>query len=202
MALARRAAEDPDILAAIAAVERNAVRAGDIVNWIRRQSSRAETQRSFHDVNTLVRSALEQRERQLSRSQIALSFEATQALPPVQVDPIGIEQVVANLVRNAADALAEQPGVRTIHVETRLQGGVHGVAGVEVLVRDNGPGLQGRTIDALCSTFYTTKKEGLGLGLGICRAIAESHSGKLAVCENPEGGAEFSVFLPVPFSAA
>jgi C4-dicarboxylate-specific signal transduction histidine kinase len=101
-------------------------------------------------------------------------------------------------VRNAADALAQQDGDRSIWLTTcvNAQRSDH-PATVEVRVRDNGPGLQGRTMDTLCSTFYSTKEKGLGLGLGICRAIAESHGGKLRAHDAAEGGAEFSFTLPL-----
>jgi signal transduction histidine kinase len=64
-------------------------------------------------------------------------------------------------------------------------------------VRDNGPGLQGRTIDMLCTTFYSTKRDGMGLGLGICRTIVESHGGSLVAEEAPGGGAQFRFTLPL-----
>lgn len=66
-----------------------------------------------------------------------------------------------------------------------------------MVVQDNGPGLQGRTIDTLCTTFYSTKRDGMGLGLGICRTIIESHGGILVAQDVPDGGAQFSFSLPL-----
>jgi two-component system sensor histidine kinase DctS len=68
---------------------------------------------------------------------------------------------------------------------------------MKLTVTDNGPGLQGRTLDMLCATFYSTKSEGMGLGLGICRAIIESHGGSMAVSEVTGGGACFEFALPL-----
>jgi C4-dicarboxylate-specific signal transduction histidine kinase len=121
------------------------------------------------------------------------------ALPLVAVDRISIEQVIGNLVRNAVDAMQTQESARTLWIETRLApNAVPGAMALEVSVRDSGPGLQGRTIDTLCSTFYSTKANGMGLGLGICRAIVESHGGKLHAQDAAGGGAEMRFTLPVP----
>jgi two-component system sensor histidine kinase DctS len=64
-------------------------------------------------------------------------------------------------------------------------------------VRDNGPGLQGRRIEDLCAPFYSTKRDGMGMGLAICRSILEAHHGALDATESPGGGAWFSLTLPV-----
>jgi two-component system sensor histidine kinase DctS len=69
-------------------------------------------------------------------------------------------------------------------------------------VRDNGPGLQGRRIEALCAPFYSTKTDGMGMGLAICRSILEAHQGLLDAQESPGGGAWFSMTLPVDLLVA
>ncbi len=197
LALKKRLPNDLDLLTAVDAVHRNARKAGDIVNWIRRQSSRSEPKRAACDLNALVSGSVDQRKRQITRSRIQVHMNLDAELPVLMADRIGIEQLVANLVRNAADALTAQPGERTLWVETRVrQNAADEESFVEVVVRDNGPGLQGRTIDMLCSTFYSTKTNGMGLGLGICRSIAESHGGKLTAQDALHGGAEFRFSLP------
>ena len=106
--------------------------------------------------------------------------------------------MISNLVKNAVDALESQDGERAIWMDTTFNATVHGDGGsIEVVVRDNGPGLQGKTIDLLCTTFYSTRATGMGLGLGICRAIVESHGGRLSARDVPDGGAEFSFTIPV-----
>jgi two-component system sensor histidine kinase DctS len=198
IALKKRLPDDAELLDAAAAVLRNAKKAGDIVNWIRRQSSRSESQRFPSSVNALVLESLEQRKRQIVRNQVQVELNLASDLPTVVVDRIGLEQVVGNLVRNAVDALEAQTTTRTLWIETLWSR--HGAAGqgaVEVIVRDNGPGLQGRTLDMLCSTFYSTKANGMGLGLGICRAIVESHGGQLRAQDDPKCGAALSFTLPV-----
>jgi two-component system sensor histidine kinase DctS len=199
IALKKRLPDDTELLNAAAAVHRNAKKAGDIVNWIRRQSSRSESVRALCNINAMVSDSLEQRKRQIERTQVQVQLELDPTLPLVAVDRISIEQVIGNLVRNAVDAMQTQESARTLWIETRLApNAVPGAMALEVSVRDSGPGLQGRTIDTLCSTFYSTKANGMGLGLGICRAIVESHGGKLRAQDAAGGGAEMRFTLPVP----
>jgi two-component system sensor histidine kinase DctS len=198
MALQKRLPDASDLLTAVDAMNRNAKKAGDIVNWIRRQTSPSKPVRAACDLNQVAADSLQQRKRQIQQAHIQIHTQLAPDLPLVQMDRIGVEQVIANLVRNAADALAQQEGERSIWVETRVNPATpEHEASLEILVRDNGPGLQGRTIDTLCSTFYSTKESGMGLGLGICRAIAESHGGTLGAQDAPGAGAEFSFTLPL-----
>ena len=198
IALKKRLPDDAEVLGAVSAVLRNTKKVGDIVNWIRRQSSRSESSRIASDVNMLVAESLEQRNRQIRRSNVQVHLNLATDMPQVAVDRIGTEQVISNLVKNAVDALESQDGERAIWMDTTFNATVHGDGGsIEVVVRDNGPGLQGKTIDLLCTTFYSTRATGMGLGLGICRAIVESHGGRLSARDVPDGGAEFSFTIPV-----
>ena len=103
-----------------------------------------------------------------------------------------IEQVVINLVRNAADALQAREQGRRITVSSRVVGEF-----VRVDVQDNGPGLQGQRVEQLCAAFYSTKAEGMGMGLAICRSIVEAHQGVLDASDVASGGALFSFSLPL-----
>lgn len=203
LALNKRLPVEPDLLEAVAQVQRHAGKAGDIVNWIRKQTARSEPARAAHAVNSIVSDALQRQQRQIVRAGIALEVDLGPQLPAVIADRIGIEQVVTNLIRNAVDALAAKAGDRQLTITTSREQVGDGSSGlVRVVVRDNGPGLQRQTIDALCATFFTTKPEGMGLGLGICRAIVESHGGALTASEAAGGGAEFCLSLPVPLESA
>ena len=136
--------------------------------------------------------------RELARQHVQLTLALEPKLPSVVADAVLIEQVVINLVRNACDALAEQPEdpkrARCIEARTLR---TPDQRFVRIDVRDNGPGLQGRRIEALCAPFYSTKIEGMGMGLAICRSIVEAHQGALDAIEAPGGGAWFSLTLPV-----
>lgn len=199
----RKEAVQGDVLQAVDEVNRSARKAGDIVNWIRRQSSRSAPQRQWVDVNLLVTEVVNHRRASLLRQGIVVQLNLQEGLPRASLDAVGIEQIVGNLLRNAAEAVeagtmaGDSTRLRRIDIRTAPVPSAPGeVAAVQIAVRDSGPGLQGRTIETLCSTFYSTKESGMGLGLGICRSIAESHGGTLTAGDADGGGAEFVVTLP------
>jgi two-component system sensor histidine kinase DctS len=201
VALRKGTTVDDEVLAAVEALQRNATNAGDIVNWIRRQGARAEPVRQPCDLNALVDEVLQPRRRLMQRLQATVRLDRAEVLPLVMADHIGIEQVLTNLLRNAADAMAGRPGQPVIDVRTRLIASDEGErSAVELAVCDTGPGLLGQSLDDLCAAFFSTKREGMGLGLGICRSIVEQHGGRLAAADRPDGGACISFTLPVAVS--
>ncbi len=198
MSLKQLPGVDADDLVAMGEIVRHAGKAGEIVNWIRRQASRSEPVRAACDLNAVIADVLKLRKRQVLLANARLVTELAPCTVGVIADRIGIEQVVSNLVRNAADAVDGQEGGGVIVIATRLLPGDGQTAeSLQVIVRDNGPGLRGRTLDMLCTTFYSTKSDGMGLGLGICRTIIESHGGSLVAEDAPGGGAQFSFALPL-----
>lgn len=198
MSLKQLPGVDADDLVAMGEIVRHAGKAGEIVNWIRRQASRSEPVRAPCDLNAVIADVLKLRKRQVQLASARLVTELAPCAVNVIADRIGIEQVLSNLVRNAADAVNGQEGGGVIVIATRLLPGDGQTAeSLQVIVRDNGPGLQGRTLDMLCTTFYSTKSDGMGLGLGICRTIIESHGGSLVAEDAPGGGAQFSFALPL-----
>jgi two-component system sensor histidine kinase DctS len=189
---------DGDLLFAVDEVHKYAKKAGDIVHWIRRQTTRSEPERRQWDVNAIVTDVVTLRQRHLNKGHVQLLLELEPEACICQVDRIAIEQVISNLLRNAADALMERNGNRRLAVRTQLlSDSFEGKQRIALSVSDNGPGLKGRTLDTLCATFYSTKSEGMGLGLGICRAIIESHGGAMSASEAPGGGAMFAFTLPL-----
>jgi signal transduction histidine kinase len=124
-----------------------------------------------------------------------LVTEYAASLPRVQVDPIQIEQVVLNLVRNAIDAVRGLPDSsrREVRIVTRL----HARGTVEISVVDRGPGVHPTRADAVFDEFHTTKPEGLGLGLSISRSIIEAHGGRLWMDTSETQGATFRFTLSV-----
>ncbi len=170
--------------------------AARIVKRIRDFLTRREPQRERCDVHTVIASALNLLKRDIERHQVEIVHvpDAPDApVPQVLADVVLIEQVVANLVRNACEALSGQPQPRRVWLT--VAAGAPGF--VRVTVRDNGPGLGGQTVDTLCEPFFTTKSEGMGMGLAICRSIVELHYGALDAQDAPGGGAVFSFNLPV-----
>ena len=189
---------DPLVLRALQRLGEQAAHAGRIVQRIREFLTRREPRLEACALNGVVEGAAALLQRELARQRVRLTLALDPQLPSVVADAVLIEQVVINLIRNACDALGEQPEApdrpRTIEARTRS---TPDQRFVRIDVRDNGPGLQGRRIEALCAPFYSTKSEGMGMGLAICRSILEAHQGALDATEAPGGGAWFSMTLPV-----
>ncbi len=166
--------------------------AGRIVQRIRQFLTRRSPQREPCDLPATLRRAVELLRRDLQRQHITLEWALDEPLPEVLADPVLIEQVVINLVRNAADELAQHGGSRRIRLHAELAGERH----LRVDVDDSGPGLRGRSIEQLTAAFYSTKCDGMGMGLAICRSIIEAHYGAMDASAGPLGGARFSFTLP------
>jgi two-component system, LuxR family, sensor histidine kinase DctS len=192
-ALNRQSQADPAMITAIERMGEQAAHAGRIVKRIREFLTRREPQREPCDINQIVEAAVGLLRREISRNHIQVSLVLDRTLPLVMADPILIEQVAANLVRNACDAVAAAQEGGRIEVQT-----LPGAGGkfVKVSVVDNGLGLGGRSIETLCAPFYSTKSDGMGMGLAICRSIIELHYGGLDAQDVPAGGACLSFSVP------
>ncbi len=118
--------------------------------------------------------------------------------PAVKVrgDQVLLEQVLVNLIHNAAQAMHDQPRHRRRIVLATCRV-AQGVQGVRIAVSDQGPGIPPEQLDQIFAPFFTTKPDGLGLGLNICRTIVEAHGGSMTVANDAEGGATFSFILPI-----
>ncbi len=210
----RQAAPDPVLLRALQRLGEQAAHAGRIVQRIREFLTRREPQLEACALNAVVEGGVALLKRELERQRVQVELHLAADLPLVVADAVLIEQVVINLVRNAADALADavpdafadalpdasadalkgEPVERRVVVSTLRSSDPRFV---RIDVRDNGPGLQGRSVEALCAAFYSTKRDGMGMGLAICRSILEAHHGALDASDAPGGGACFSLTLPV-----
>lgn len=122
---------------------------------------------------------------------VAIEFKLEPRAQWVTADAVQVQQVLINLIRNAIDAIGDAP-TRHIAVSTAIAN----PGEVEIRVEDSGPGLDGETAQKLFEPFHTTKAEGLGVGLSICRTIVEAHGGKIDAAQRPEGGAVFRFTLP------
>lgn len=169
---------------------KEAERAGNIIQRMRYFVEKREPKRRFLDLNPLVDEAVE-----LTLlgsppgAQIARALAP--GLPRVAVDPVQIQQVVVNLLRNALDAVSVSPAP-DVQVSTRMR---HNT--VELTVADNGPGISPETLPNLFKAFASSKSNGLGLGLAISRTIAQTHGGDLTVDPGGHGrGACFTLHLP------
>jgi PAS domain S-box-containing protein len=194
---------EDDLLAALDKTARQAQRAGQIIQRIRSFVKRSEPNRSLSDVTMMVTEAVELAEIELRRRNVRLSHYVAARLPKLMVDPILIEQVLVNLLKNAAESIehAKRSASRR-SVELRvIPKQVDAQPVVEFSVLDSGQGLAPEVMDRLYEAFFSTKVEGMGIGLNLCRTIVESHQGRMQA-ENIYNGAEvagcrFSFWIPV-----
>ena len=129
--------------------------------------------------------------RELEDNHVEVDLALAEGLPPVEGFRVQLGQVVMNLVMNACEALADIDGDRRIAISTVERDGR-----VELVVRDCGPGLAVSVAARVFEPFVTTKPEGLGMGLAICRSIAETHGGHLSADTPPDGGLRMTLSLP------
>lgn len=167
------------------------LRMGAVVRWVREFTSRGDTERSVEDINAVVEEICELATLGTATDGIDLEMDLAANLPPVLIDHIQIQQVVLNLVRNSIDALTDcETG--TITVATVPEGRM-----VEVVVSDNGPGLPPEVRERVFEPFVSTKPDGIGIGLSICRTIVEAHGGRIAVDADTRSGTAFRFSVPV-----
>lgn len=185
---------DPGLLQALQRMGEQAAHAGRIVKRIREFLTRHEPQLEPCVIADVVRSAVGLLRRDIARHHVQVDWLLDEHIPLVKADAVLIEQVVVNLVRNACDAIGAlgRPGCIRISAEVVPHGRF-----VKVTVSDDGPGVGANNVEVLCAPFYTTKAEGMGMGLAICRSIIELHCGVLDVEGSVLGGAAFSFSLPV-----
>ena len=163
-----------------------AERAGDILRHVRDFVRKREPRLKSLDVNQIVRAVVKFTEHEARHQCTHVRLNLDPLLPKVAADAIMIEQVIVNLVRNAIEAMTEVvPSRREIVIQTRL----FESDSVEVEVADTGPGIEGGLIDQVFDQFFTTKPEGVGMGLAISRSIIESHGGKIRAESRRDGGA-------------
>ncbi len=198
-----------DLVAALQKTARQADRAGQIIRRIRAFVKRSEPQRQPAQAKQIIEDAVELAGIELRRRNVAIHTYVAQRLPVLMVDPILIEQVVLNLLKNAAEAIdtAQLPASRRqieLRVVPRHTPEERGV--IEFSVTDMGPGLKEEVIGRLYEAFFSTKPEGLGIGLSLCRTIIESHRGRMLAQNLYNGdlvvGCRFSFTLPVELPAA
>jgi|APAra7269096714_1048519.scaffolds.fasta_scaffold01168_19 two-component system sensor histidine kinase DctS len=181
---------DEIVMEALRRLGEQAQEAGRIVQRIRAFLTRRAPQPERCAVPELAARVLALLKRDLRGVLVEVAMPT--GLPDVQADAVLIEQVLINLVRNALDELHGKPGSQVRIAAQRV-----GDRFVRVDVDDNGPGLQGRGIDQLTTAFYSTKSEGMGMGLAICRSVIEAHHGGMEAGASALGGARISFTLPL-----
>ncbi len=195
--------KEEDLLSALDKTARQAQRAGQIILRIRSFVKRSEPNRTLSDVSAMVSEALELAEIEMRRRNVRLTHHVAARLPQLMVDPILIEQVLINLMKNAAESIdnANRPAGHR-QVELRIVPKlVDNQPVVEFSVTDTGQGLPAEDTERVYEAFFSTKVEGMGIGLNLCRSIIESHQGRI-VSENLYNagevtGCRFAFWIPV-----
>jgi C4-dicarboxylate-specific signal transduction histidine kinase len=175
-----------------------AVRVSSIIERLREFIRQRQPQPSQCDVKSVVSEAVAMLRPQLDEA--CITVDVSQVIPTLVIfaDKILLIQVLVNLMRNAIDAMRDNlPQARKLSISVALQES----GNVEFSVSDNGSGLGEASLEELSSPFFTTKPDGLGLGLAICRSVAEAHGGRLWATENPLGGTIFHLSIPAGLSA-
>jgi len=172
-----------------------ATRAGDIVTRMRGMVQRHELETKEIDIARAVGDCVEMVKMDCELRNIGIEVKPIGPLPVVVADEIHLQQVILNLLRNAMDAVQALPpdGRRAIAIDAGLDGNDK----IFVDVADHGPGIAEGDLERVFESFYTTKPNGMGIGLAICRRLIEAHGGTLRAAHNPSGGALFRLTIPV-----
>ena len=185
----------PDLAEARANVEQIVAqgrRASDVVRRLRALSKNSNAQRMPVDINEVIGEATSLVERELREHGVSLRLELEAGLPEVLVDRIQLQQVIINLLINAMHAM-ETAEAREVRIASRT----FSAESIGISVIDCGTGLSEDAMSRVFTAFYTTKPQGMGIGLSICKSIVEAHSGRIWVEQNEGPGATFHLSLPV-----
>ncbi|HET9983678.1 MAG TPA: ATP-binding protein, partial [Longimicrobiales bacterium] len=179
-----------DILSDVAT---DAYRAGEIIRRTRHLLKQGEPERVLLDVTDVVSETIRTVSDEALLRKVRVTVEAGPNVPPVEADPVQLQQVVLNLVLNGFDAMEEVPPEErslSVRVSRSAEGGV------EIAVRDRGPGVEPHRLPRIFDPFYTTKGSGMGMGLYVTRAIVDAHGGSITAASEPDRGLEVRVRLP------
>ena len=172
---------------------RDGRRAADVIARLRALFTRKEPAIESIDLNEATREVIALLRRELERNRIITRTELAEELPLISGDRVQLQQVILNLVRNGSEAMteiADRP--RELLLRTEIERGDH----VRLSVQDAGIGFAGQTLEQLFQSFYTTKKDGMGIGLSVSRSIIENHQGRLSATANDGPGLTFSFSIP------
>jgi C4-dicarboxylate-specific signal transduction histidine kinase len=183
-----------EVRQAVEAIIRDGTRASSVLVRIRGLLRRGERLRERSDINDIISEVLAFSHGELRRSGASLQTEMPGNLPPIVVDRVLLQQVILNLIMNAVDAMrGVSDRARSLRIQTEEQPS----GSIVVLVQDSGVGLDPKHSSRMFEAFYTTKTDGIGMGLTISRSIVEAHGGRLWAVANDGPGSTFCFTLPI-----
>lgn len=194
--------QPPDLERAKQSVDRivrDGSRAGEILHRVRAMAKGAPARKDWLDINETIAQTIALAGGEIQRNQISLQTTLANDLSLVPGDRIQLQQVILNLLLNAIEAMCTvDGGQRQLLVRSQK----YGLNRVLIAVQDSGTGVASESIDCVFDAFHTTKPNGMGMGLAICRSIIRAHGGRLWVTNNPHRGATFQFTLPSDASIA
>jgi PAS domain S-box-containing protein len=175
-------------------IRADAHRAAETLNRVRSFAKKVPPQKDWTDINQTIREVIELARSEVQRNGVALEMQLSDAVQSlVFADRVQLQQVILNLMMNAVEAISEMSdGPRQLLIRTNADPS----GAIMVAVRDSGPGIAPENLDRLFTPFYTTKPQGMGMGLAISRSIIEAHGGRLWATANEDRGATFLFRLP------
>jgi len=178
---------------ALGRIVENGIRASEVIGGIRSLIKKESPRRDRLEVNETIMEVVALTRDEVLKNDVSVRMRLAEGLPSVQGDRVQLQQVLLNLIVNAAEAMtAADAGAR----ELLISSGEAQSEGVLVAIADSGPGLGPASSERLFEAFYTTKPSGLGMGLPICRSIIEAHGGRLWASANVPRGAVFQFTVP------
>ena len=185
-----------DIREALGEIRDDAERASAVVGRVRQLAKRAPVEKSLLDLKDVVKDVLALARYESVARRVTIRTDLSQELPRVSGDRVQLQQVLLNLVMNGMDAMNSVPEEKRILLVVGKQTAAAGTPAALLCVQDAGIGLKAEEMDRLFEAFYTTKPDGMGMGLAISRSIIEAHGGRLWAEPNSGPGATFLISLP------
>jgi PAS domain S-box-containing protein len=174
-------------------IVQESTRASAVVKRVRALFRKEGTERHLVDVNQLARELARLLRDEAIRRGTLIHMLLDRNLPKIEADPVQVQQVLLNLATNAMDAMANVPGARDLTIRSER----HGEDEIAIAIDDNGPGIPPEVLSRIFEPFFSTKEQGTGMGLAICRSIVEAHDGRISAENLAVGGARFRFTLRV-----
>jgi signal transduction histidine kinase len=168
-------------------------RASEVIRRLRAYVIKGDVKSEPIQVNDLINVVLSLVRNDANLHKLKISTELATELPEAQGDPIQLQQVLINLILNGVQAMNAMHSSGQLVISTSLRD----KGEIKVSVTDSGPGIDEELADHIFEAFFTTKREGMGMGLSICRSILNAHGGRIWMEPSADGGSTFSFSLPV-----